>query len=115
MTEPVAVGTGSDGDLTVPDTNDSSSAVTTTDNDGFMILGINPFLPFIGNPCPEGILEPHFDKRLESFALCYSQSLLLADFSPSYSFLRLEFSTATAEGGIFHYVCLIQILLKSLA
>jgi hypothetical protein len=46
----------------------------------------------------EGIHEPLFDKRLESFALCYSQSLLLADFSPFYGFLRLEFSTATAEG-----------------
>jgi hypothetical protein len=54
-----------------------------------------------------GIHEPLFDKRLESFALCYSWSQLLADFTPSYGFLRLEFSTATAEGrGIWHYVCL---------
>ncbi len=28
----------------------------------------------------DGILEHEFDKRLESFALCNSQSLLLADF-----------------------------------
>jgi hypothetical protein len=62
-----------------------------------------------------GIHEHNIDKRLESFALCYSQLLLLADFSPSYGFLRLEFSTATAEGGILHYGCVIQILLTSLA
>ncbi len=48
-----------------------------------------------------GIHDHNIDKRLESFALCYSQLLLLADFSPSYGFLRLEFSTATAEGGDF--------------
>ncbi len=40
-----------------------------------------------------GIHEPLFDKRLESFVLCYSQSLLLADFTHFYGFLRLEFST----------------------
>jgi hypothetical protein len=55
----------------------------------------------------DGILEPLFDKRLESFALCNSQSLQLADFSPSYGILRLKFSTATAEGGrVLDYVCL---------
>ena len=47
-----------------------------------------------------GIHEHNIDKRLESFALCYSQLLLLADFSPLYDFLRLEFSTATAGGDL---------------
>ncbi len=46
-----------------------------------------------------GIHEHNITKRLKSFALCYSQLLLLADFFPLYGFLRLEFSTATAEGG----------------
>jgi hypothetical protein len=45
-----------------------------------------------------GIHEPLLDKRLESFALCYSQLLLLADFTPSYGFLRLEFSTVAGRG-----------------
>ncbi len=35
----------------------------------------------------DGILEPNFNKRLEAFAPCYSQSLMLADFTPSYGFL----------------------------
>ncbi len=48
----------------------------------------------------EGIHEGNIDKRLESFALCYSQSLLLADFTLSYGFLRLEFSTATRSFGL---------------
>ncbi len=43
-----------------------------------------------------GIHEHNITKRLESFGLCYSQLLLLADFCPLYGFLRLEFSTATA-------------------
>jgi hypothetical protein len=46
-----------------------------------------------------GIHEPLFDKRLKSFALCYSQSLLLADFTHSYGFLIIEFSTVTGGGG----------------
>jgi hypothetical protein len=46
----------------------------------------------------EGIHEHNIDKRLEYFALCYSQLLLLADFTPSYGFLRLEFSTVAGRG-----------------
>jgi hypothetical protein len=46
-----------------------------------------------------GIHEHNITKRLKSFALCYSQLLLLADFRPLYGFLRLEFSTATAVRG----------------
>jgi hypothetical protein len=50
-----------------------------------------------------GIHEHNITKRLKSFALCYSQLLLLADFSLPYGFLRLEFSTASqqqlGEGG----------------
>ncbi len=46
-----------------------------------------------------GIHEHNITKRLKSFALCYSQLLLLADFTSSYGFLKLEFSTATAGGG----------------
>jgi hypothetical protein len=45
-----------------------------------------------------GIHEHNITKRLKSFRLCFSQLLLLADFSPLYDFLRLEFSTATAGG-----------------
>ncbi len=43
------------------------------------------------------ILERNWDKDLKNFAPCYSQSPLPADFTPSYSFLGLEISTATAD------------------
>jgi hypothetical protein len=54
-----------------------------------------------------GIHEHNITKRLKSFALCYSQLLLLADFCPLYGFLRLEFSKAKlwgGGGGIWQYV-----------
>ncbi len=35
----------------------------------------------------DGILGHQFDKRLESFAPCYSQSLLLADFTENHTLL----------------------------
>jgi hypothetical protein len=35
----------------------------------------------------DGILGHHFNKKLESFAPCYSQSLLLADFKENQALL----------------------------
>jgi hypothetical protein len=36
----------------------------------------------------DGILGHEFDKRLESFAQCFSQSLLLTDFTEIHTLLR---------------------------
>ncbi len=36
------------------------------------------------------ILEHQFDKRLESFAPCHSQSLLLADFTETHTLFRFK-------------------------
>jgi hypothetical protein len=38
----------------------------------------------------DGILRHQFDKRLKSFAPCYSQSLLVADFTENHSGLKIE-------------------------
>jgi hypothetical protein len=45
---------------------------------------------FTGTSCVyrDEILGHQFDKRLDSFALCYSQSLLLADFRENYAINR---------------------------
>jgi hypothetical protein len=43
------------------------------------------------------ILGRNLDKNPKTFAPCYSLSPPLADFTPSYGFLGLEISTATAE------------------
>ncbi len=44
--------------------------------------------------CPShfrnGILGHKFNKRIESFAPCYSQSLLLADFNDNHTLLGLK-------------------------
>jgi hypothetical protein len=39
--------------------------------------------------CRDGILGHQINKRLESFAPCYSQSLILADVKKTYSTLAL--------------------------
>ncbi len=46
-----------------------------------------------------GILGRNWNKNLQTFAPCYSQSLPPADFTPPYGFLGLEIYTATAESG----------------
>jgi hypothetical protein len=78
--------------------------------------GCLPSVPTAFNQPWEGILEPLFDKRLESSAPCYSQLVLLADFSSHYQFLRLEFSTATADrgGGVGFPFCLFTFKTTSL-
>jgi hypothetical protein len=38
----------------------------------------------------DGILGHHLNKRLESFATCYSQSILLADFKENHTLLWLK-------------------------
>jgi hypothetical protein len=38
----------------------------------------------------DGILENQFNKRLESFAPCYSQSLLLEDFKEKHTLYGLK-------------------------
>ena len=38
----------------------------------------------------DGILGHQFNKRLESFAPCYSQSLLLADFKENHTFSGIK-------------------------
>jgi hypothetical protein len=51
------------------------------------ILNLELMLGRRKTPPADGILRHHFDKRLESFAPCYSQSLLLADFKENRTLL----------------------------
>jgi hypothetical protein len=46
------------------------------------------------------ILERNLDKNPKTFAPCYLHSPPLANFTPSYGFLGLEISTATAESTV---------------
>jgi hypothetical protein len=51
-----------------------------------------PGEPLVGG-LRDGILRHQFNERLESFALCYSQSLLLADFKENNTLHGLKILT----------------------
>jgi hypothetical protein len=61
--------------------NEAATPAIYTTKSSLMQLGIRDVYP------RDGILGPQFNKRLESFAPCYSQSLLLADFKENHTLL----------------------------
>ncbi len=53
----------------------------------------------------DGILGYKFDKRLESFALCYSQSLLLADLKENHTILWfLKYIQENRQIGVYSWI-----------